>query len=238
MASEKIIFFDIPTKAPRTAWSFNPWRTRFILNYKGLDYETEWLEYPEIKPRLQNHVPPREIYTVPTILMPDGTYVTDSREIAKYLEEKYPSPSLHLDSPYIPKITAAMIAAHEPLRPIFVPLVPKRFLDEASHPFWYRTREETVGMSLDEYAKQGGDAAFDKVIPGLQAATALLKEKPEGPYFNGNELGYADFLWAGILIFWQKLGDDVFEELLKRAGDRQPHLDLLEALKPLSAKND
>lgn len=63
MTSEPITFFDIPSK-DGTPWSFNPWKSegipdlnvmtikltsdlaRFLLNYKGLDYKTEWVHSP------------------------------------------------------------------------------------------------------------------------------------------------------------------------------------------------
>ncbi|KAH7153819.1 hypothetical protein DER46DRAFT_611994 [Fusarium sp. MPI-SDFR-AT-0072] len=52
MSENEITFFDIPSRSPQVCWSMNTWRTRLLLNYKGLDYKTEWLEYPEIKERL------------------------------------------------------------------------------------------------------------------------------------------------------------------------------------------
>lgn len=41
-----------------TSWTVGihnnrPRKTRLLLNYKGLDYKTEWVEYPDIKPRLE-----------------------------------------------------------------------------------------------------------------------------------------------------------------------------------------
>lgn len=66
----KAILFDLPTKAPRKAWSLNPWKctatlsctaklnadyplARLVLNYKGIDYETEWTAYPDIAPKFK-----------------------------------------------------------------------------------------------------------------------------------------------------------------------------------------
>ena len=64
MAEEHIILFDIPSKEPRRAWSFNVWRgersdktngnpatiaylapqtVRLLLNYKKIPYKTEWV---------------------------------------------------------------------------------------------------------------------------------------------------------------------------------------------------
>jgi len=78
MASDQIVLFDLASRPPRSTWSLNPWKSnsparldhrqepvqdeltrsyhvaRLLLNYKGLNYRTEWLEYPEIAPRLRD----------------------------------------------------------------------------------------------------------------------------------------------------------------------------------------
>ncbi|KAK3936413.1 hypothetical protein QBC46DRAFT_395128 [Diplogelasinospora grovesii] len=242
MASNQIILFDLPSKPPCSAWSLNPWKTRLLLNYKGLDYKTEWLEYPNIKPTLEKHIPPNETgtpYTIPAIRLPDGTYMMDSRKIANYIEQKHPSPPVHLDSPYLAKLEAIMPRLMTELRGIYIPLIPKRLLNEASVPYWNETRTKAVGMSLDQLEKErGGDIGWSAVAPLLQEVTALLKENTEGPFFMGKTVSYADFVWAGFLIFCQRIGQDVYEEALKRSGDAKVHEDLMEAVKPWSQRND
>ncbi|KAK3329231.1 putative glutathione S-transferase [Apodospora peruviana] len=239
--SKQIILFDLPTRAPVRTWSFNPWKIRFVLNYKGLDYKTQWVEYPDIKPTLENHVPPPgegNVYTVPSIVTPEGNYIMDSNNIVKYLEEKYPEPPLHLDSPYREKVINAMRATFPGMYPIFVPLVPKRLLSEGSIEFFLRTREEDHGP-LDELEKNlGGEVGWAKATAGLQQGTALLKENPDGPFFMGKEPSYADFIWGGFLLFVQLIGEDLWENFLKHTGDAKVHTDLLEALKPWSERCD
>lgn len=69
MSSDAITLFDIPTKPPQVCWSMNIWRSkafpaklwywsgylrpaaRLLLNFKGLDYKTEW-----VSPRRLWHV--------------------------------------------------------------------------------------------------------------------------------------------------------------------------------------
>ncbi|KAF4617880.1 hypothetical protein D9613_006292 [Agrocybe pediades] len=43
-----ITFYDIPSDCVG-AWSSNTWKTRFCLNYKGIPYNTVWVEYPDIE---------------------------------------------------------------------------------------------------------------------------------------------------------------------------------------------
>jgi glutathione S-transferase len=72
---------------------------RLALNYKGIEYKTVLVEFPDIQkvmaevgasPSGQNpDGTPR--YTVPTIYDPNHkTFVTDSLEIAKYLDKLHP----------------------------------------------------------------------------------------------------------------------------------------------------
>ncbi|KAK3985071.1 hypothetical protein QBC44DRAFT_335751 [Cladorrhinum sp. PSN332] len=252
MTDGQIVLFDIPSKPPLAAWSLNPWKTRLILHYKGLDYRTEWLEYPDIAPRLRDHVapwPPNPknnpegiTHTIPAVILPSGEYVMDSRKIATRLEELYPSPSLHLDSPYQAKIETAMQRIMSHLGNFFMPLVPKRILNEASHPHWYKTREIATGMDMDTlWETKGGKKAWDALEQEgtLQEVAGWLKENEEGPFFLGREVSYADFVWAGFLIFMKRIGEeDAYGEVLKRSGDGNVHERLLEAVKAWTGRDD
>ncbi|KAJ5503495.1 Glutathione S-transferase N-terminal [Penicillium fimorum] len=236
MASNQYILYDIPSgKAPSVTWSPNPWKTRLLFNFKGIDYRTQWVEYPDIKSTLEPHVAPNPgdtAYSIPTIVCPDGTYIMDSRKIANYIERQAPLPSLHLDSVYLEKIECIWTRYMKAFVPIFIPLVPKRILNPESLDYWKTTREAMVGMSLDKLEKEkGGVQAWNEVEPALRDVTALLKEN-KGPFFMGKTVSYADLVWVSILLFNQKLGSDVFQEAMERSGDSQVHLDLIKAVEP------
>ncbi|KAI2469524.1 putative glutathione S-transferase [Annulohypoxylon bovei var. microspora] len=238
MSNQEIILFDLPSKPPNKAWSPNPWKTRFVLNYKGLPYKTEWVEYPDIKPKFQDHLPKADAYTIPTVVLPDGTWVTESLEIAKVLEKKHPEPSLHLDSPYIAKIFEQLTNMRNPIGPVFIPGVLFNLLNEASQDYFRTTREEAVGKTMEEYAKEGGASAWETAAPCVQKVTALLKENSEGPFFEGKTIGFADFIWGGWLLFMQRISDEAWAGALKASGEPEVHLKLLEALKPWSERDD
>ncbi|GAB1309911.1 GST N-terminal domain-containing protein [Madurella fahalii] len=242
MSSGQIVLFDIPSKAPRTAWSLNPWKTRMLLNYKGLDYTTEWLEYPEIKPRLEPHLPPNEdepAYTIPAVRLPDGRYVMDSLKIAEVIEAEYPTPSVHLDSPYHARLREFMRELMGRLQPVYVVNVVKRILDEVNAPYWNKTRAASVGMPLDQFEKENPvEECWEKVAPAMKGVTALLEENPQGPFFMGSEVSYADFMWGGFLLFMRHIGEEMLEELLKVSGNAKVHRDHLEALSPWTKRND
>ncbi|KAI1761258.1 putative glutathione S-transferase [Hypoxylon sp. FL1150] len=234
----EIVFFDLPSKTGK-AWSLNPWKTRLALNFKGLPYKTEWVEYPDIKGRFQDHLPPAELYTIPAIILPDGTWVMDSFKIADVLEEKYPEPSLRLDSPYLPRVRESMAKASSPLTAIFKPNVCKLLLNEPSAVYFRRTRERDEGMTLEQLAaEKGGAVAWEAAKPHLHRITELLKENSEGPFFEGKTVGFVDFVWAGFLIFYSRFGESVWADLLDASGDADVHLKFLEAVKPWSERDD
>ncbi|KAH6911358.1 hypothetical protein BKA70DRAFT_1264076 [Coprinopsis sp. MPI-PUGE-AT-0042] len=99
-----ITLFDLPSNAPNKVWSPNTWKTRFCLNYKGLPYKTEWVEFPDIRALYEKfNVPanarpdgsPEPFYSLPAILDVDPAtgkeiVITDSLKIAKYLDTTYP----------------------------------------------------------------------------------------------------------------------------------------------------
>ncbi|KAI3334115.1 putative glutathione S-transferase [Ustulina deusta] len=239
MASSKIVLFDLPSKEPIHAWSLNTWKTRLVLNYKGLDYETEWLEYPEIKPRLQPHFPTNEEFTVPTIKLPDGTYIMDSQVIAEELEKQHPSPSLHLDSPLYQKYMDQLSATFKALRPVFLLGVPNRLLKKVNHAYWHKTRSLYVDMPLEQYVQENSaEDAYKAASPHLRNMTALLKENDKGVFFLGDTISYVDFAHAGFLVMFRALGDDIFQPVLEATGDAEVHLKFLEALKPWIERDD
>lgn len=179
-------------------------------------------------------------YTIPAVMLPDGTYMQDSRPIANEIEKRHPSPSVHLDSPILAKLEKIMPQAGPTLIPVFMPAVPKRLLNEASVPYWYETREKRVGMKLDQLEREkGGQSAWDNFKPHLDEVTAMLKEDSSGPYFMGKEVSYADFVWGGFLIFMQRIGTDLYEKTLETAGaDAEVHSKLLLGLDQWSERSD
>ncbi|KAL2270771.1 hypothetical protein VTJ83DRAFT_142 [Remersonia thermophila] len=240
--SEPIILFDIPSREPRRCWTPNPWKTRMLLNFKGLEYRTEWLEYPEIRPRLEPHLPPNPgpnvmPYTIPAVRLPGGEYVMDSQAIAERIEALHPAPSARLDSAPLARLCDIMPRLMPAIRPIFYVRVPGRILGEASQGYWNRTRGELAGMPVEELAARNPEAeCWDRAEEGVKEVTALLKEAG-GPFFLGGEASYADFVWGGFLIFLKRQGQEVYEELLRRSGDGEVHQRFLEALEPWTKRD-
>lgn len=156
----------------------------------------------------------------------------DSRKIAEYLEEAHPQPALRLDSPYCSKVEDLWGQYMAAFRAVFIPEVPKRLLNDASIDYWYATRQRMFNMPLDQVEKElGGERGWNETTAVIQEISALLSEN-KGPFFEGDTIGYADLVWASVLLFCEKMGPDFLEKALKRSGNAQVHLDLLRAVKP------
>ncbi|KAH6689779.1 hypothetical protein F5X68DRAFT_204266 [Plectosphaerella plurivora] len=228
MAEDKFILYDIPSKDKAAGcWSLNPWKTRMALNFKGIDYKTQWVEYPDIEPLLKSLgvVPPEtddpQPFTLPTARFPqDGKVIMDSVLIADEIEKRYPAPewpSLHLDDPVVAQAKAHLRPTAGALMPVILPQVPKVILSDYSAEYFQRTRAEHFGMPLDEWsAKEGGEdgeKAWERSKPGFALVAEALREK-EGPFYLGQTVSYADFVFVGFLHFLRRaVGDKEFERL-------------------------
>ncbi|KAK9438332.1 putative glutathione S-transferase [Metarhizium brunneum] len=242
MSTGQITLLDLPSKEPCSTWSFNPLKTRMLLNFKGLDYKTEWIEYPDIKPKIQPNLPPNESgtpYTIPTIILPENIWIMDSRKIANYIDKSHPQPSVHLDSPYTTKVEELTSNVFHYIRAICFARIPTNLLNEASVDYWYTTRNKSVGMAVQEFEQRnGGEVAYIGAEPFLQRITILLQENNNGPFFMGKTISYADFIWVSTLVFFKRIDGEILRQILKRTGDESVHVKLLEACEPWLKRNN
>ncbi|KAI9150109.1 Glutathione S-transferase-like protein ustS [Paramyrothecium foliicola] len=240
--SGKAVLYDLPSKGPRITWTLNAWKGRLVLNFKGTDYRMEWVEYGDMEPTFAPHVEANTEgwpYTIPTVQFPDGKWVMDSRKIAEELERRQPEPSLRLESPKVSKVDELANQVLGALLPNAVHRVPTQVLNDASVEHWIKTRTAALGVtSLADFEREkGGLQAFKAAEPALHQLTALLKENTDGPFFDGKEAGFADFIWVGFLVFLKRLGDDAYEGVVNHTGDRAVHEKLLEASAPWLERN-
>jgi glutathione S-transferase len=235
MSSDKVILYDIPAKDQGgDCWSLNTWRPRMVFNYMGIDYETEWVEYPDIAPKLKSFgIPPgsdpETPYTLPAVRFPDGTYVMDSKNIIAEVVKRYPEPAyppMRIEEPMRLRAIDGIRQAFGPLHANVIPQVPVKCLNDASAEFFHRTRAAQFGMNLAEYQdKNGGEKAWEESKPGFEALAALLRESP-GPYFMGENVTYPDFVTVGFLYFVRRM---VGEEDWKKVQEWPELINLYEA---------
>ncbi|KAK7179214.1 uncharacterized protein CC84DRAFT_1191760 [Paraphaeosphaeria sporulosa] len=219
----RIVLFDLPSQQG-TSWSLNPWKTRLILNYKGIEYDTEWVEYPDIEPRLRslglapNHKDAPGYFTdysIPAIKYEDGTYEMDSWPIAQELERRYPSPSLHLNEPVTVKVRDQISKILSPIILQLLPRVPDQ-LPERSREYYNRTREEMFGRPLAELHKEALENAEDgwKQLQEPVKEIADLLRKHDGPFFLGETVSYADFILVSMFHFVERFDEQAYQRLM------------------------
>ena len=95
--------------------SSTAYRTRIALNLKGLAFETIAVDLVKGDQHAQDYTALNPVAGVPTLLLDDGTVLTQSMAILDYLDTAYPNPSFLSDDPLeTARIrAAAMIIASE-----------------------------------------------------------------------------------------------------------------------------
>lgn len=128
---------------------------------------------------------PATPYTIPAVQFDENEYLMDSRKIAARLEKDYQTPTLQLDSPLLPMVEEILPTILEPMRPIWMPLIPSNLLNPSSAEYFSRTREERLGKSLVDFKAEGaGEECWIAALPGMKALEELLGREG-GPYLLG-----------------------------------------------------
>lgn len=187
---------------------------RFALNVKGLAYKTIWLEYLDIETTCKKIGAAKTnssaiAYTLPIIHDPaHDAVVSDSIEIARYLDKTYPETST-LFPPGSYALQEAFQVAHEKTAAeamylIMLPLSHAK-LNTVSQAYFRRTREAIYGMKLEEFSPLGPKRDLHwKNLKEIYAVMAdwLAKGEP-GPFMMGDKISYADVTIAGF-IMWMR----------------------------------
>ncbi|KAK2464961.1 hypothetical protein APHAL10511_003037 [Amanita phalloides] len=203
-----IIFYDFPSGTANAPWNPNTWKVRYTLNFKGLPFRAQHIQYVDIeKTCKEKGIPPSnsnaEIkYTLPSIFdTSTGIGVSESHRIAAYLDETYP------DTPkVIPAGTEALqtawIEAIMPNLGAMWQFAVPRVLDIIDHPesrdYFHRTRSKMFGKDLHEMRPQGDAwvAAMKDMEKGFNVIDQWIL-KSGGPYVMGKTVSFADFVLAG-----------------------------------------
>ncbi|KAF7347291.1 Glutathione S-transferase-like protein ustS [Mycena venus] len=228
-----ITLYDIASGHPGQAWSPNTAKARYALNFKGIPHKTVFLEYLEIEPLCKkigakptSQTSPQ--YTLPVIYDPStDTVVSDSIEIAQYLDATYPTtPRL------IPEATAALHYAftdafEATLPPLLTYALPASlpFLNPASQDYFRQTREALFGgRRLEDVTPTGEEhvAMWEKLKDAFGQIDGWIRKSGGGnKYFMGETICYADISVAGYLRWGRMvLEKEKYEEILTWHGGR------------------
>jgi glutathione S-transferase len=204
-----LVLYDILSELPGNNWSANPAKPRFALGYKELPFVTLWVEYSDIPIAMKsigakpNKRPDgSEVYTVPVLSDPNtGALITDSYEIACYLEKTYP------EKPIFPNNSEPMIhafnSAHESLiRPALKSIFARcpEILSPASAKFFVEARSITVPLPWDATY----DEDWEILEKGYNTAYEWY-QKTDGKWIMGDTLSYADIVIAAHLLWYKRV---------------------------------
>ncbi|KAF8905402.1 hypothetical protein CPB85DRAFT_1224717 [Mucidula mucida] len=211
-----ITFYDIPSgnlsNAPFSP-SSNTWKTRYALNYKGVEYTTTWVEYPDIAllyaslgtEAVFQNADGTPLHTLPLIHdHSTGSIVSNSHAIAEYLDTAYPS-----NPPLFPlgKLSCGLHRAfHDAfefqIKSLWQFCLPGQYaaLNPVSQAFFKPSKEKIFGKNLEDFVPRGeeGVREWKKVMKGFDA---MDKWYGENPFVLGEQLSFADMEIAAFVLW-------------------------------------
>ncbi|KAG6832842.1 hypothetical protein H0H87_000196 [Tephrocybe sp. NHM501043] len=220
--SNTIVLYDIPSTVPGSAWSPNVWKTRYTLNYKGLAYRTEWVEYPDIESTCkQIGAPPtttrdgRPLYTLPVIYDPStGAAVAESTQIAEYLDATYPdTPTLLPEG--TKTVQYAFLAGYRSILPNtlqFAYPATERILNPRSEAYFNRFK---YGPTIPHESPTGEarEVEWKKVETDFGLLAGWMdKGETDGPYILGAKISFLDFSVAAFLLWFKTIFGEQSDE--------------------------
>ncbi|KAF8498464.1 hypothetical protein BU17DRAFT_102991 [Hysterangium stoloniferum] len=231
-----VTLYDLPGRDGKS-WLPMSVRIRDVLDYKGIPYNTVWLEYPDIEPTLRVlGAAPTNVkqdgnpfYTVPVIsdsihkaVTGEPTIVSDSWNIAIYIEETFPNkPALFppgsrgLQSLFQEHILKNIHLAFHVT--IIVPM--HQNLNERSAVYFREKREAYYQKKLEAMGPVGSQSwqdAWDKAERELTSLSDILdKNGKERLYVMGDKITYADFILASVLETIIKFAPEQWEKKVK-----------------------
>ncbi|KAF9473710.1 hypothetical protein BDN70DRAFT_997519 [Pholiota conissans] len=217
-----ITLYDLVSLTPGIAWSSNTQKTRLCLNFKGIPYRTEWVEWPDIKGVYEKHSLPASSrfhdgspkYTLPVIYDPStGATISDSLAIAEYLEKTYP------DTPKIfPHGTVGLQAPFEDMYiehsksmvPLLIPNICRNIMTPTSLPVYQPYMEKLLGMKMADFDAKSEVAVekWRKYKENLEVVARWYR-KTDGPFLMGDTISWADFVVVSIMMMFRAVwGED------------------------------
>ncbi|KAL1931682.1 hypothetical protein VTP01DRAFT_9825 [Rhizomucor pusillus] len=214
----EIRLYDLYLDTLGEIWSPNTCKTRFALNVKGIEYETEWLTFAGVHSAIPKVTKTGKKPTVPVIedLKHGGKAVQESWEIAQYLEEAYPDyPSLFHGNAGV-HYFFHNYCTHNILTKVFKLCVLKihsRITPKELQDWFRQDRETQFKMTLEEFA--GDENQHIKVLShNLGPVGRVLTSYP---YLTGDKVGWADVVLAAYFTLFARMRPDLFEQIVLNA---------------------
>ncbi|CAK7220432.1 hypothetical protein SCUCBS95973_004153 [Sporothrix curviconia] len=209
-------------------WSHHTLRILYALHRKGLAYNIEPVEYPDIEATFAHtSLPakddPVEPYELPVLrFWAEGTedlYLMDPPRIIAKLDELIPEPQLSATSPRAVEARAVFFPALAPLLQVAVGHVPAVLSDRSRQGFLAK-RKARWGKTLEEWvAERPLTKQLEAAEPRLVKLGQWLGEGSEGPFIEGSEPHYPDLTIVSILEFVRLVGaTEAFDAAMQHAA--------------------
>jgi len=193
-----IILYELCGADESHLFSPHCWKTRMSLAHKGLDFTslpTSFTQVPKIEDGATKAVP----------LIKDGdTVLSDSYEIAKYLEDTYPdAPTLFGGEGGIALTNFVINWSQSQLHPLIGGLAMKDIYDilaDEDQIYFRSDREAKIKMTLEQL-HDGREAKVEMLSKALLPLKLMLKSQP---YIGGESPLFADYVVFGALQ-WMRM---------------------------------
>lgn len=220
-----VILYDLCGADPERRFSPYCWRVKMALAHKGIGVE----ERPTIFTKIRELTGGASA-TVP-VIEDEETVVSDSWDIACYLEEKYPDrPSLFggEGGRALSKFVESWVntSVHAALGNLVMKDI-HDILHPEDQPYFRESREKRFGRRLEEM-HEGREARLDAFQKVLQPMRQTLKSQP---FIGGDQPLFADYILFGTLQ-WPRVvssfrlleEDDAVSQWFERCLDLHNHL--------------
>lgn len=208
--------YELRGKDPKYLWSSNPWKSRICLNLKGIKFDSIPLTYPEIHALLPSVLNKEEGCTVP-VLVDGECVIQDSFEIAKYLDQKYPEPSIFQGNQALHQFFYDWFDL-EVKRPLFklVILDIASKLDDESKEYYIQKNTKLFG-ELHAASQDNREQNIQRVQTNL---SLLFKHLDTNSFISGETIGWADITTAAFLYMILLANRAVFQEAIAQIDNR------------------
>jgi glutathione S-transferase len=201
-----ITLYELAGNNPEKKFSPHCWKSRLALAHKQLPVESVPVRFTE-----KEKIAFSGQALVPVMVDGDET-VTDSWEIACYLEAHYPdAPSLFGDAAGKALAESINHWCNNTLAPHIRPLILLdifQLIAEKDKPYFRQSREEKIGMTLEAFSAKA-DTALLSFREALESVRELLSMQP---YIGGQQPNYADICLLGTLLWIACVNDLTFIE--------------------------
>jgi len=177
---------------------FSPycWRSRMALQHKCINAEYEpvlFSQKEKIRFSKQTLVP---------ILQDGNQVITDSWNIACYLEKEYPEKPTLFGDKYAQSLTKQFnlwmdISIHPLLAKCIMADVLEYVVADRDKEYFRKSREKRFGVSIEKYSTRSVED-IENLHHGLKSISVTLKNQP---YIAGESPSYADYILFGSYKF-------------------------------------